>query len=251
MSFASTSTTSIFNTDTRVRDCGIHKNHFLAPLIAILAFFVTIGFDTMWLMQDKSPVMGQWMRPNLCAKQQVQQSVNNRHVIHDTASQGYALHRISPTITTTTRVLTLLIPYLYGNEPYGRVVHPADEDTSNSNQDDSHLDSTNGPQVAASSSRGSGGDDEEDPFKKKPNNDGCGGDESPTGRNANDQDDDQDHDNENGFIGEVVDVFGSDNPDDFPNGDFDDDMDIDEDVMVEVGVVDKEEDEDMVGLWQE
>ena len=194
--------------------------------------------------------MGQSMQPNQWTKQQLQQNSTNRHVIRDTASQGYALHRISPTITTTKKVLTLFIPSLYGNtnEPYGRVVHPAHEDTSKVNQDDSRLDSTNGPQVAAS---GSGGDDEEDPFKKKPNNDGCGGDESPTGRNANDQDDDQDHDNENGFIGEVVDVFGSDNPDDFPNVDFDDDMDIDEDVMVEVGVVDKEEDEDMVGLWQE
>ena len=222
MSFASTSTTSIFNTDTRVRDCGIHKNHFLAPLIAILAFFVTIGFDTMWLMQDKSPVMGQWMRPNLCAKQQVQQSVNNRHVIHDTASQGYALHRISPTITTTKKVLTLFIPSLYGNtnEPYGRVVPPAYDESSKVNQDDSRLDSTNAPQVAASSAGAGGDDDEEDSDKKKLNNDGCGGDESPTDGNDDEEEDDEDDDPENAFRDEAV----------------------------EVGVVDETEEEDMVGL---
>ena len=48
-------------------------------------------------------------------------------------------------------------------------------------------------------------------------------------------------------------MFGSDNPDDFPNIVLDDEMDIDEDVMVEVDVVDEEEDEDedMVGLWEE
>ena len=51
--------------------------------------------------------------------------------------------------------------------------------------------------------------------------------------------------------GEPVDVLGSNNPDDFPNIILDDDMDIVEDTMVEVGVVDEEEDEDMVGLWQE
>ena len=43
----------------------------------------------------------------------------------------------------------------------------------------------------------------------------------------------------------------SDNPDDFLNIVLDGDTDIDEDNMVEVGVVDEGEDEDMVGLWQE
>ena len=52
-------------------------------------------------------------------------------------------------------------------------------------------------------------------------------------------------------MGEPVDVFGKHNPDDFLNVVLDDDMDIDEDGVVEVGVVDEGEDEDMVGLWQE
>ena len=98
---------------------------------------------------------------------------------------------------------------------------------------------------------GSGGDDEEDPFKKKPNNDGYGGDKSPSGQNENDQDDDEDHENENGFRGEAVDVLDSNNPGDFLNVTFDDDMDIVLDEIVEVGVVDEEDVEDMVGLWEE
>ena len=165
--------------------------------------------------------MGKSMQPNLCAKQQLQLNSTNRHVIRHTALQGYALHIISPTITTTTTVLTLVIPYLYGNvnEPYGRVVHPADDNMSKVNQDDSRLDTTNGPQVAASSA-GSGGDDEEDPYKKKLNNDGCGGDESPTDENDDEEEDDEDREPGNAFRDEAV----------------------------EVGVVDKEEDEDMVGL---
>ena len=40
----------------------------------------------------------------------------------------------------------------------------------------------------------------------------------------------------------------SDNPDDFLNIVLDDNMDINEDGVVEVGVVDKTEEEDMVGL---
>ena len=110
---------------------------------------------------------------------------------------------------------------------------------SKANKDDSCLDSTNGPQVAASSSGGGGGDDDEDdPFNRKLYNNEWGGDESPADRN------------ENGFTGEAVDVFGSDDPDDFPNIVLDDNMDIDEDDMVEVGVMDEEEEEDMVGLWE-
>ena len=205
-----------------MRDCGVHTNNFLAPWIAILAFIVTTGFDTMALMQDKSPVMGQSMQPKQCAKQQLQMSVTNRHVIHDTASQGYALLSISSSTTTTKKVLTLVIPYLYGNEPYGHVVHPAHDDTSKVNQDDSRLDTTNAPQVAASSA-GSGGDDEEDPYKKKLNNDGCGGDKSPADRNDDEEEDDEEDDPENAFRDEAV----------------------------EVGVVDEEDVEDMVGLWEE
>ena len=78
-----------------------------------------------------------------------------------------------------------------------------------------------------------------------------GVDERPTDRNDNDQDDDHDHDNEDGFIGEPVDAFGSDDPDDFPNVVLDDDMDIVEDSMVEVGVVDKIGEEDLMELWEE
>ena len=187
--------------------------------------------------------MGQSMQPKQCAKQQLQLNSTNRPVIRDTVSQEYALHRISPTITTTKKVLTLVIPNLYGNEPYGRVVHPAHDESSKANQDDSRLDSTNAPQVAASGS-GGGGDDEEDPDKKKPNDDGCGGDESPVDRNENDQGDEEENDNENAFRDEAVDVVGSDNPDDFLNITFDGDMDI---VLDEE---DDEDDEDMGEHWQ-
>ena len=112
---------------------------------------------------------------------------------------------------------------------------------SKANKDDSSLDSTNVPQVVASSS-GDGGDDdddEDDPCNRKLHNNGCGGDESLADRN------------ENGFMEEQVDVFGSDNPDDFPNIVLDDDTDIVEDDMVEIGVGDETEEEDMVGLSEE
>ena len=94
-------------------------------------------------------------------------------------------YRISPTITT----LTLLTSNLHNNinEPYGRVVHPTNDDMSKVNPDDDRLDSTNGTQVAASS-RGCGGgdgDDEDDPFNRKLHIDGCGGDESPIDPNEN------------------------------------------------------------------
>ena len=102
------------------------------------------------------------------------------------------------------------------------MVHPAHDDTSKVNQDDSRLDTTNAPQVAASSA-GSGGDDEEDPYKKKLNNDGCGGDKSPADRNDDEEEDDEEDDPENAFRDEAV----------------------------EVGVVDEEDVEDMVGLWEE
>ena len=52
-------------------------------------------------------------------------------------------------------------------------------------------------------------------------------------------------------MGEPVDVFVSDNPDDFLNIVLDDNMDINEDGVVEVGVVDEKDKEDSVGLWQE
>ena len=52
-------------------------------------------------------------------------------------------------------------------------------------------------------------------------------------------------------MGEPVDAFGSDNPNDFPNVVLDHDMDIVEDGMVEVGVVDKIGEEDLMGLWEE
>ena len=71
--------------------------------------------------------------------------------------------------------------------------------------------------------------------------DGSGGDDH----------DDEDHEPENGFIGETVDVLGSDNPDNFLNVNFDDDMDIVLDEIVEVGIVGEEDEEDMVGLWEE
>ena len=241
------------NTKTRVQGCAVLKNNPLALLVVFLAIVVAIDFDTMPLKQDESPVIVQSMRPNLCAKQQLQLSVTNHHVVQDTASQGYALlHRISSSTTTTATVFTLLMDYLRTNtnEPYGRVVPPAHDESSKVNQDDSCLERTNAPQVAASSG-GAGGDDEEDPDEKKPNNDECGGDKSPSGQNENDQDDDQDHEPENGFEGEAVDVLDSNNPDDFLNVTFDDDIDIVLDEIVEVGVVDEENDEDMVRLWEE
>ena len=75
----------------------------------------------------------------------------------------------------------------------------------------------------------------------------CGRDERPSGRN----DDEHDQDDNTGFMGDPVDAFGSDNPDDFPNIVFGDDMDVDEDDMVEVGIVDKKDEEDSVELREE
>ena len=190
------------------------------------------------------------MQPNQWTKPELQQSATNCHVIRDTVLREHLLYRIFPTITT----LTLLIFNLHGNvnEPYGRVVHPTNDDRSKVDRDDSRLDSTNGPQVVASSSGDVGDDDDEDdPFNRKLHIDGCSGDESPADRNENDQDDDQDHDNENGLTGEPVDVFGSDDPDDFPNIVLDGDTDIVEDDMVEVGAVDETEEEDLMELWEE
>ena len=211
----------------------------LPLLFAILSFFAIIGPHKMRLLQDKIPVIDQTAQPQQWTKQQLQQSITNRHVIHETVLHGHLLHSISPTITT----LTLFISNLHNNinEPYGRVVHPTNDDMSKANKDDSSLDSTNVPQVVASSS-GDGGDDdddEDDPCNRKLHNNGCGGDESLADRN------------ENGFMEEQVDVFGSDNPDDFPNIVLDDDTDIVEDDMVEIGVGDETEEEDMVGLSEE
>ena len=224
------------NTNSQMYSCCLDRNHSHALLFAILAFFAAIGPHTMRILQDKIPAIVQSTQPNEWTKQQFQQSLTNRHVIHDTVFREHLLHHISSAITT----FILLVSNLHSNvnEPYGRVVHPTDDDRSKANQDGNRLDSTNGPQVAASSSGGGDDDDDEDdPFNRKLHNNTCGGDESPTGRN------------ENGLIGEPVEVTGTDDPDDFPNIVLDDDMDIDEDVMVEVGVVD--EDEDMVGCWQE
>ena len=80
-------------------------------------------------------------------------------------------------------------------------------------------------------------------------NTGCGREERPSGRKDND--DDHDHDDYNGFMGEPVDAFVSDNPDDCPSIVLDDDTDIVEDNMVEVGNVDKKDEEDSVELWEE
>ena len=218
-------------------------------LNALLPFFTTIGSDTMWLLQDKITVTTQSTQPKRWTQPQNQQSITNRHVSCDAVLHEHLLHRIFPAMTA----FTLIIFNLHGsvNEPYGRVVHSTDDNTSNSNQDDSHFDSTNGPQVAASSSEGGDDDDEDDPFNRKLHNNGCGGDKSPSGQNDNEEEDYEDRQPENGFIDEAVDVLGSDNPDDFPNIVLDEDTDIDEDVMVEVDVVGEEEDEDMVGLWEE
>ena len=241
------------NTNSQMYSCCLDRNHSHALLFAILAFFAAIGPHTMRILQDKIPVIVQSTQPNRWTKQQLQQIITNRHVICDTVLREHLLHRISYTMKN----FTLLISNLHGNanEPYGRVVHPTNDDMSKVNPDDDRLDSTNGTQVAASSSGGGGGgggdddDDNDDPYKRKPHNNGCGGDKSPADRNEKTQDDDQDH--ENGFTGEPVDVFGSDDPDDFPNIVLDDDMDIDEDDMVEVGVVDEIGEEDLVGLWEE
>ena len=161
---------------------------------------------------------------------------------------GYLLHRISSAITT----FTLLTSNLHGNvnEPYGRVVHSTDHDRSKVDQaHQDRVDDTVGAQTAASSTGGNDDDDEEedDPWERKIHNAGCDGDERPSGRN----DDEHDHDDYNGFMREPVDVFGSDDPDDFPNIVFDDDMDIDEDSMVEGGILDEKDEEDSVGLWEE
>ena len=170
------------NTSTLMYSCSVHKDHSLALLIDILSFVATIGLDTMWLLQDKIPVIVQSTQPNQWTKPELQQSITNCHVIRDTVPHGYPLHRISSAITT----LTLLIFNLHGkvNEPYGRVVHPTNDDRSKVDPDDDHLDSTNGSQVAASSSGGGDDDDDEDdPFNRKLHNNGCGGDESPADRN--------------------------------------------------------------------
>ena len=226
------------NTNTRVYDCGLDRNQSLALLFAILPYFATIGSDTMWLLQDKIPVMIQSTQPKRWTQPQNQQSITNRHFIHDTVLREHLLHRISYAMTTFIPIISNL--HSNTNEPYGRDEPHGHDDTSKANQDDSRLNSTNGPQVAASSSGGGGGDDDEDdPFNRKIHNNGCGGDESPADRN------------ENGFTGEAVDVFGSDDPDDFPNIVLDDNMDIDEDDMVEVDVVDEPEEEDMVRLSKE
>ena len=236
------------NTNTQMYDCGVHRNHSLALLFAIPSFFTTIGSDTMRILQNKIPVIVQSTQPKRWTKQQLQQSMTNRHVIHDTVLRDHLFHRITSTITT----FILLVSNLHGNvnEPYGRVVHPTNDDRSKVDRDDQDRpDSTNGPQVAATSSGGDGGDDddEDDPFNRKLHNNECGGDESLTGPNDADQGDEE----ENGFHGEVVEVTGTDDPDNFPNVDFDDDMEIDEDDMVEVGAVDETEEEDMVGLSEE
>ena len=228
------------NTNTQMYDCGVHRNHSLALLFAIPSFFTTIGSDTMRILQNKIPVIVQSTQPKRWTKQQLQQSMTNRHVIHDTVLRDHLFHRITSTITT----FILLVSNLHGNvnEPYGRVVHPTNDDRSKVDRDDQDRpDSTNGPQVAATSSGGDGGDDddEDDPFNRKLHNDGCGGDESLADQN------------DNGFVGEAVDVFGSDDPDDFPDVTFDDDTDIVEDDIVEIGAVDETEEEDMGGLWEE
>ena len=247
MPSSSTSTTSILNTDTRVRGCGVYHNISLALLIVILPFFTTIGSSMMWLLQDKIPVIVQSTQPKRWTKQQLQQSITNCHVICDTVLREHPSYRISPTITT----FTLLISNLHGNanEPYGRVPLSDDDDTRMADQaHQDRVDDTVGEQVAASSDNDDD-DDDDDSRKRKIHNNECGGDESPTDQNDNDQGDEEDNDNR--FFGEPVEVTGSDNPNDFLILVLDDDTDIIEDDMVEVGVVDETEEEDMVGLWEE
>ena len=164
------------------------------------------------------------------------------------APHGYLLHSISPTITP----LILLISHLHGNtnESYSNVVHPVNDDTRKADQaHQGRVDDTVGAQVAASSTTSGEDGEEEDPWKRKIHKAGCGGNERPSSRN----DDDQDHDNDDntGLMGEVVDVPESNNPDDFPNIVLDEDADIDENDMVEVGAVDEKEEEHLMGLWEE
>ena len=80
-------------------------------------------------------------------------------------------------------------------------------------------------------------------------NNGCGGDERPSGRY--DDDHNHDHNDNTGFKGAPGDVFESDNLDDFLNIVLDDNMDIVEDSMVEVSIVDEKDEEDSVELWEE
>ena len=99
------------NTNTLMYDCGVHKNHSHGLLIANLAFFATIGSNTMWLLQDKIPVVDQSTQLKQSTEQQLQQSITNRHVSCHAVLHGHPLHRISSTITT----ITLLISNLHGN----------------------------------------------------------------------------------------------------------------------------------------
>ena len=125
------------NTNTQMYDCGVHNNHSLALLIANLSFVATIVSDTMRILQDKIPAIVQSTQPNEWTKQQFQQSLTNRHVIHDTVFREHLLHHISSAITT----FILLVSNLHSNvnEPYGRVVHPTDDDRSKANQDGNRL----------------------------------------------------------------------------------------------------------------
>ena len=177
-----------------------------------------------------------------------QSSSTECHTSYWPVLREHPSYRISPTITT----FTLLISHLHGitNVSYGRVPLSDDDDTRKADQaHQDRVDDTAGAQVVAFCSGNDDDDDDDDSRKRKIHNNECGGDQSPAGRNDNDQDDEEHNDNR--FFGEPVEVTGSDNPDDFPNIVLDDDMDIDGDDMVEVGIVDDTEEEDMVGLWEE
>ena len=158
--------------------------------------------------------------------------------------------RDTAAITTTGNCALMQNPPGNGNEPYGRVPLSDDDDTRKADQaHQDRVDDNVGAHVVASSNDDDDDDDDDDSRKRKIHNIECGGDESPTDQNDNDQDNEE-H-NDNGFIGEPVEVTGSDNPNDFLILVLDEDTDIIEDDMVEVGIVDETEEEDMVGLWEE
>ena len=155
--------------------------------------------------------------------------------------------RDTAAVTATGSCALMQNPPGNGNVPYGRVPLSDDDDTRKADQaHQDRVDDTTGAQVAASSNNDDD-DDDDDSRKRKIHNNECGGDESPTDQNDNDQGDE----NDNRFFGQPAEVTGSHNPNDFLNIVLDDETDIAEDDMVEVGVVDETEEEDMVGLWQE
>ena len=201
-------------------------------------------------MQDKSLVIDQPKQSALSTTQCLDQSTSTK--CHTSYWPVHGEHSRNTAAVTATGNCALMqnLPG-NGNEPYGCVPLSDDDDTRKADQaHQDRVDDTAGGQVVAfCSGNDDDDDDDDDSRKRKIHNIECGGDESPTDQNDNDQDDEEHNDNR--FFGEPVEVTGSDNPDDFPNIVLDDDMDIDGDDMVEVGIVDDTEEEDMVGLWEE